>query len=64
MKIMKKFWFDKETGEFNWAIVAIFALAAIFFFNVFTASVNIPAGTDINTEETVQDLRPEKNILQ
>jgi hypothetical protein len=62
MKTMKRFWFDKETGEFNWAIVAILALAAIFFYNVMTANVNIPEKSEISINETADKLTSEVGI--
>jgi hypothetical protein len=57
MKLFKRFWFDRETGEFNWAIVAIIALAGIFFFNVLTAKVNLPDQAENQVTETVSDIR-------
>jgi hypothetical protein len=57
IKIMKRFWFDRETGEFNWAFVAILALAAIFFYNVLTANVNIPEANEHGTTEMTEELR-------
>ena len=48
MTMMKKIWYDRKTGEFNWALLAVIALAGIFFYNILTANIRKPIqqGTD------------------
>lgn len=53
-KQKKALWRD-NSGEFNWAMIAVIALAAIFFYNVFTANVVIPQKDLKVKQETVQN---------
>ena len=50
---MKNLLFDKTSGEFNWALVAVLALAAIFFYSVLTANVSIPKDSMDNSENII-----------
>ena len=54
---MKKIWFDNKTGEFNWALVAVIAFAAMFTYSVFTANVIIPEKTQEELQESFQNNR-------
>jgi hypothetical protein len=62
MKLFKRFWFDRETGEFNWAIIAVILLAAIFFYNVITANVRIPENDHIDENAYNHELMSSRNF--
>ena len=60
----KSFWRDEKSGEFNWALVAVFVLVAIFFYNVYTAKTIIPGETQKQvSEQTTDKSLGDNNIL-